>query len=81
LAQQLRRAAISVAANIAEGHARTTRGEFKNQLSVARGEAAEVETLLLVVERRPYVNVDSLRSAQDDCDAIMRMITRMKRSL
>jgi four helix bundle protein len=81
LAQQLRRAAVSVAANIAEGHARTHAGEFANQLSVARGSAAEVEVLLLIVERRCYVQPTELLRARDDCDHIMRMITLMKRKL
>jgi len=81
LAQQLRRAAVSVAANIAEGHARSSPGEFANQLSVARGSAAEVDVLLYVVERRSYAKPAALLDARDDCDAIMRMITLIKRKL
>jgi four helix bundle protein len=46
LSGQLRRAAVSAAANIAEGHARFGRAEFAHALSLALGSLAEVDTLL-----------------------------------
>ena len=81
LTSQLRRAAVSVASNIAEGHARTTRGEYKNFLSVARGSVIEVEVQLTLAEQLGYVQSLVLASALDHCDAISRMITTMKRGL
>jgi four helix bundle protein len=81
ISSQLRRAAISIAANIAEGHARTTIGEFASQLSVARGSTAEVEVLLLIAEGRGYLNPAELAAAGEECDAISRMITVLKRRL
>jgi four helix bundle protein len=51
---QLRRAAVSIASNIGEGR-RTTRGEYLQHLSVARGSAVEVEVQLKISERLGYL--------------------------
>src|SRR5438876_46276 len=81
LTSQLRRAAVSVASSIAEGHARSTRGEYRNFLSIARGSAIEVEVQLFLAEQLGYVQSPVLTKARDHCDAISRMITNLKRSL
>jgi four helix bundle protein len=81
LTSQLRRAAISVASNIAEGHARSTRGEYRNFLSVARGSAIEVEVQLFLAEQIGYVESPMLVKARGYCDSISRMITKLKRAL
>ncbi|MFL5598531.1 MAG: four helix bundle protein [Gemmatimonadaceae bacterium] len=81
LTAQLRRAAVSVASNIAEGHSRSTRGEYRNFLSTARGSAREVEVQLFLAEQIGYVQAPILTKARDHCDAISRMITNLKRAL
>jgi four helix bundle protein len=81
LTSQLRRAAVSVASNIAEGHARSTRGEYRNFLSIARGSAIEVEVQLFLAEQIGYAQTPMLVKARDYCDAISRMITNLKRAL
>jgi four helix bundle protein len=81
LTSQLRRAAVSVVTNIAEGHARSTRGEYRNSLSVARGSAIEVEVQLFLAEQLGYALSPKLIKARDYCDAISRMITNLKRAL
>ncbi len=81
LTSQLRRAAVSVASNIAEGHARTTRGEYKHFLSIARGSVVEIEVQLTLAEQLGYVQSPTITSALDHCDAVSRMITIMKRAL
>ncbi len=55
LTNQIRRAAVSVPSNIAEGQARKSTAEFRNFLSIARGSLAEAETQLLIAERLHYI--------------------------
>jgi four helix bundle protein len=62
LADQIRRSAVSVAANIAEGHGRVHRGEFIHHLSFAAGSLAELETLLLSASRLHSTDVDRAMS-------------------
>jgi four helix bundle protein len=81
LKSQLRRASVSVASNIAEGHGRSSRGEYRNFLSTARGSAIEVEVQLFLAEQIGYVETLKLTKARDHCDAICRMITNLKRAL
>src|SRR5687768_4574073 len=77
LSSQLKRAAVSIAANIAEGHARSTRGEYRNHVSIARGSVTEVEVLLLIAERIRVVSSSELTGAREFCDAISRMLTNL----
>jgi four helix bundle protein len=72
---------VSVPSNIAEGHARSTRGEYKSLLSIARGSVVEVEVQLTLAEQLGYVQSPVIASALDHCDAISRMITNLKRAL
>ena len=81
LTSQLRRAAVSIASNIAEGHARSTRGEYRNFVSIARGGVVEVEVQLFLGEQIGYVQPPALIKVRDYCDAISRMMTNLKRAL
>lgn len=60
LTNQLRRAAVSIPSNIAEGHARSSTQEFHRFLSIAKGSLAEVETQLLIAQRLGYLSNDQL---------------------
>ncbi|MCR5782248.1 MAG: four helix bundle protein [Clostridia bacterium] len=68
LSSQLRRAAVSVPSNIAEGNGRFSEKEFKQFLSVAKGSVYEVETQLLICIRRGYIKKEDAAIALDLCD-------------
>lgn len=56
LTGQIRRAAISIPSNIAEGRGKLTKGEFKLFLGHARGSLAELETQILIAKHLDYLN-------------------------
>lgn len=81
LISQVRRAAVSVPANIAEGAGRRTSGEFMQFVGVARGSLAELETLLIVAHRLDYVDEPTYRAVFNDLLELGRMTTGLLRSL
>ena len=56
IVQQIRRSAISIPSNIAEGAGRTSRKEFTNFLSIAQGSLSELETQLIIAKELDYVS-------------------------
>lgn len=82
LTAQLRKAAVSVAANIAEGNGRLTTGEYLNQLSAARGSLREVDTHLEFALRLSYAPlhaIDGVRNVLEvDAGQLTRLITRLR---
>jgi four helix bundle protein len=81
LISQIRRAAVSVPCNIAEGQGRATDGEYLNQLSSARGSLQELETLFMIAERLHYLTSAQLDDLLEICDHVSRMLTRLRSSI
>jgi four helix bundle protein len=81
LTAQIRRAAISVAGNIAEGHERRHLGDYLRQISYSRGSVAELETLLIAAECLGYARRRDLAPLYLLCDEVSRMLTGLRRSL
>ena len=74
LSDQLRRAVVSIPANIAEGQARLHRKEFVQHLSIARGSLAEVDTLLVVAHQLEYIDRNTLDTVAEEIAEVRRML-------
>lgn len=81
LADQVRRSAVSIAANIAEGQARDSTKEFLRHLSIAQGSLAELETLLLVAVRLQYLTAAELAPVEADMTSLRRMLHGLSNAL
>jgi len=78
---QLRRAAVSVPSNIAEGHGRLSDLGFRVFLGQARGSLCEVQTQVMLAADLGYVQPISISPLLDECDEIARMINGLIASL
>lgn len=81
LTSQLRRSAVSIASNIAEGHARNTRGEFLQFLGHAIGSSAEVYTQVVIARRVQLAPSAEFTRSFELLDEIQRMLISLARSL
>lgn len=77
LTAQMIRAAISVPANIAEGHTRATRKDYAHFVSIARGSAAELETLLLLGQRTKLLPNELALELLASVSEVSRMLNRL----
>ena len=81
LTSQMRRAAVSIPSNIAEGFKRRHKKEFQHFLSLASGSVAELETQLIISEHQGLIDEDTLQSMLEKLDYLSRMITKLINSL
>jgi four helix bundle protein len=81
LTGQLRRAAVSIPSNIAEGQGRISKQEFRQFLGQARGSLMEVETQLVIASKLEYVDAHQLNLLLESCNRIKQMLYRLIESL
>ena len=81
LTNQMRRAAVSVPANIAEGQGRRSKGEFRQFLGNARGSLLELDTHLELALRLGYLNEEQYDGVQNQLQEVGRIVNGLLRSL
>lgn len=77
LISQMRRAAVSVPSNIAEGYGRQATGEYRHHLSIGRGSLLELETHVLLCVRLKYLKAEETESVLKDIAEISRMLATL----
>lgn len=81
MVSQIRRAAASVPAHIAEGHGRNSRGEYIQFFRVAQGSLKELETHALLAQRIGMAEEEAVRAILKDAEVLGRMLRALIRSL
>ena len=81
LTSQIRRACISILANIAEGSERQHKKEFLQFLSIARGSLAEVETYLMLTKDLGYLNEEEFHELEEQRKEVGRLLRGLYKSL
>jgi four helix bundle protein len=81
LVSQIQRAAVSVPANIAEGHAIGSTKDFLRHLGIAQGSLAELETHLMLAERIKYSKTEQITPILDHCAEEARMLRSLRKSV
>jgi len=78
LTAQLRRAAVSIPSNLAEGHGRNSRREFHQSIGQSRGSLSEVETQLEIAKNLGYVDTNTLESLLGQAEGVGKMLTGLR---
>jgi four helix bundle protein len=81
LTSQLRRSAVSVASNIAEGQGRLSRGEFRQFLGQARGSLIEMETQLVIAENLGFLSSKTVAGLIGRSGEVSRLLHGLMKSL
>jgi len=81
LRSQLRRAAVSVPSNIAEGHTRNRSGDYLRFLGIARGSLAELKTQIVIARELDFLTDDDSQRLMQQTDGLLRQLTALITSI
>lgn len=81
MTSQVKRSAISIPSNIAEGAGRNNNGEFKHFLGIAAGSAFELETQLLLSEQFGFLSSESLQPVLGEIEILQKKLYKLINSL
>ena len=81
LTDQIRRAAVSIPSNIAEGQQRQSTRDFLKFLAIAKGSLGEVKTQLIICRRLGYLNDKQTEPLLNECDVIGKMLNGLMKNL
>ena len=81
LTSQIKRSAISIPSNIAEGAGRNAKNEFKHFLSIAQGSSFELETQLILAEKLSFISKNKTEVVLESLQEIQKMISGLQKTL
>ena len=81
LTSQIRRCAVSIPSNIAEGCGRNTDKDFNNFLGISLGSAFEFETQLIICKNLEFINNEDFKYLESEIQHIQNMLIKLKSSI
>ena len=81
MTSQIRRSAVSVPSNIAEGYGRKTTQEYLQSLYIAYGSHCELETQIMLSKDLGYIKPEEVETLQQDIEEVERMLKGLIKSL
>lgn len=81
LVSQMRRSGVSISSNLAEGHARIGKNEFKHFVSISMGSLAELETQVLICQKLDYFTQNISDKLSENLNEINKMLHGLYKSL
>ena len=81
LVSQITRSAVSIPSNIAEGSGRSSAKEFARFLEFSLGSAYELETQVIISERRNYLSCDESKAIKNSLTSLQKRISGLRRSI